>query len=255
MSERNLQITGSGNIIEGEYGFVKIMGDATAQGLVKAREITIMGNGTFHGDIEASKIVIHGNASFMKQVKTEFMKVNGNLTVDLDAIALDLTVNGNCSIEKDLECGNVLVRGNYDSKGSVKGKEIKILGNLSCPGNITAENIEVRGVIWCDGLMNAEKITVYSYGKSYCKEIGASEVNILKPKFLSAMFSFPKNKYFESELVEGDVVRGQQLFVKEIHAQKVYLSKKCHVNRVEYTDTLEVESSCVVEESVKIGEL
>lgn len=253
MSKGNLNIAGNATIPEGEYNCIKVMGNAKTEGNVTAEELTVSGNAEITNDLEAGKVVIHGNATVKGCLRADYIKVNGNLKVEGGIEAGTLIVNGDGYVKESSRCKEASIKGDLHVDSLFNAMELKIYGNLYSGSDLTGENIVIRGKIRCDGLLNAENITVYSYTKSYCKEIGASNVSIIRPNFFARLFSFGQDT-FHGDQIEGDSLSLEKVAFQTVRGKSVKIAKHSKVDKVEYTKEIFISKDSEVGSTEKVGD-
>lgn len=256
MSKGNIKIAGDGFINEGKYNTIKIMGSAISKGNVESEEVKISGDARFIGELDFGILKVNGDATIEGNLKAKRIRVNGNLEISGSCQVDELVINGSCSINCDLKCNNVTVRGEIIVNRDMYGKEIKIYGESSIKENIECENIMVEGVINCNGLLNAENIEIYTRGKSYCKEIGATKIRILKEKerkLLKLIMNFRGHGKLKSDLIEGDYIELENSIVKNLRGKSIELISNCEVGMVEYSEKINVSDDSIVKHSMKVS--
>lgn len=253
MSKGNINITGNGTIVAGEYTSIKVLGNAEIEGEVSAEQITIMGNANIKHNVDVGKMIIHGNATVEGTIRGEEIKILGNLKVNGSVEGGKLDVKGDCSIGRKANCEEVKIAGDLEVEESCVFHRLYLLGELSAKGDITGESIEIKGRIQCSGLLNAENITVYSYANSFCKEIGATNVKIMLPSVFARIFHFGADT-FRGEVVEGDTLLLEKVSLQTVRGNSIAISKNSKVEQVEYVTDLQVSSNSTVGRTEKIGD-
>lgn len=254
--EYNIKIMGDGFISSGQYDTIKIMGDTKSSGNVAAKEVTINGSAEFSGDCDFKKLKINGDTKVKGSLKSEYVKINGDLKANDDCEIDTLIVRGCAAFNCNVKCNNVTIYGDTTIKGNLYAKEIKIYGQIKVDKDIECENIVIDGAIECEGLINAEDIQIYLSGSSYCNELGAGSVTVLKHnkksilKFLS--FASLSRKRFSCKTIESDYIKLENCDITNIRGKQVDLLSNCNVENIEYNQNLNISKNSAVKNHTKV---
>lgn len=255
MEKNNIKIAGSGFINGGSYGKIKIMGSASSTGDVCGEHVVINGDASFNGNLDFNYFKVNGDARIDGHLKASEVKLNGDLTISGSCEIDKLVVNGDFKIDGAIKCNNVTIRGDLKGKDSVYANELNIYGRLKIDKNVEGENIKIHGDIKCDGLLTGEKIVIYPSGRSTCKEIGATNLDVLKYKSIGIWpfrISFGNRGTLKCDLIEGDNISLEKTTAKTIRGKNVSLLSKCEVGNIEYSDTVEISTDSTVKSSTKV---
>lgn len=252
MNKGNMKLAGNGEIIEGEYQEIKIMGNATSCGAVKADTIHIMGGAHLNGNIETGECVIHGNAVIKGNIVAESMKVNGNFNLEGDCRINELTVNGKTEVDGVFECNNVVLRGDMFITKGCQTKELKVYGGVRAQADVLGEKITIEGRIDCKGLLSAEEIYLHASRESYCKEIGATKLVVEKPFYHLFWSGFSKKNSLSCDLIEADEIKLENTNAKIVRGKQIHLVKACQVDTLEYSEQYTKGEACEIREVTKV---
>jgi cytoskeletal protein CcmA (bactofilin family) len=175
----------------------------------------------------------------------EKVKIDGVLSVDGDLICDTMELNGVCDLK-----GNVSVRGKADMDGVCKisgdldADGICMDGQLSVSGNATAENAKIDAAFNVDGTFNVGSLDLKFHYKSVIKEVVGGKMRIYRGIGTAT---------FRAELIEGDEVDIENSDVKVIRGDNVTIGKGCTVDKVEYSDVLNVHPKAKVKEKIKLN--
>ena len=241
----NIHISGSGKVsAEGNYyEDVHISGSGRIDGNLRCRSIHVSGSGHFNGNaVCEEEIRISGSGHFEKSVECG-----------------SFSVSGSGHIENDLKCKDFKSSGSSHIKGSVSCTDAAISGSVQVEKDMTGENIRISGGSSIHGLLNAENITIMLYGKNTVGEIGCTKLDVGISKNNSGSlrigpFSFgSKNKGdLVCPIIEGDEVNLVNTTSNVVRGKNVRIGPDCVIKRVEYSESIEVDSSSTVGEQVKI---
>lgn len=215
----DFKVSGSGNMIGGEYGNIRISG---------ACKIS--------GDISCQSIHISGST-----------KTEGNIVCKADA-HISGAFKG-----KDLSCSELKVSGS-SKFGAVKGSSIKVSGAMTAD-SVEAENVSISGKTEIQGLLNAEKIQINAgakVGSIGCTELTANtELRTVKILWGLIEFNNDLSNGLKAEVIEGDRINICYTEAETVRGADITIGKGCKIGRVEYTNTCTVDAEASVKELVK----
>ncbi|MEF9992494.1 MAG: polymer-forming cytoskeletal protein [Romboutsia sp.] len=255
MDKGSIKIIGDGFIHSGKYKNIKIIGSAKSKGDVECEELKICGDTTFVGDLDIGNIKLIGDGIIYGSLKAKFVKVNGNLEISGSCEVEELIVNGNLEMNCDLKCNNVTIRGDVCVNKNLEGENIRIYGEARVKENIVCEKIFVEGDIKCEGLLNAENVEISPRSKSYCREIGATNIRVKEreKRFLRFIMQVGGYGRLESDLIEGDFIELENSIVKDVRGKSIDLISKCKIENVEYNEKINVSKDSTVKNSIKVS--
>ena len=252
MDKGNIKLSGNGNISEGEYKEIKIMGNATSNGAIKAERIKVMGSAHFNSSIEVKECIVLGNAVIRGNIRAEKFKVNGDLTIVGDCEVNELTVNGKTDIDGMIECNNVVLRGDMILTKACQAKTLKVYGSVDASSDLLGEQISIDGRMRCKGLLSGERVCLHAFEDSYCKEIGATRLVVEKPIYHLLWFGYGKKNSLSCDLIEADEIELEYTKAKVIRGKQVNLVKQCKVDTLEYSEQYTKGEGCEVREVTKV---
>ena len=240
----NIQISGSGNInAEGNfYDEVRISGSGRIEGKLRCRSIHTSGSGHFCEDVICEEgISISGSGHF-----------NGGVECD------SFSVSGSGHIDKDLKCRILKSSGSSHINGSISCTDASISGSVRVEKDMSGENVRISGGSTIHGLLNAENITISLGGKNTIGEIGCTRLNVEINKNYHTVrlgqltFGSKNGGDLVCPVIEGDEVNLINTTSKVVRGKNVRIGPGCAINRVEYSESLDVDESATVGVQVKI---
>ncbi len=252
MEKGRIKIAGNGTIQSGTYEEIKVMGNASAKGNIVADRIKIMGETKFEGDVESNECTILGRCEITGNIKVGRLKVNGECIINGICEAEELIVNGSSNVSGEVICKHVVVRGRLKLNEDCRSNSIKVYGQMMTSCNISCEEITIEGKFDCKELLNAEKVYVHTTTHSYCKEIGATYVEVLKPIYHFLWLSYHKKNTFTCELIEADEMKLENVVAKVVRGKSIELVHNCDINTIEYSEVYREGDNCMVKEATKI---
>lgn len=215
----DFKISGSGQMIGGEYGNVRISGSCKITGDIMCESIHASGSTKSDGNI-----VCKGDM----QVSGAF--AGGNVTAD------GIKISGGSKF------------------GNVKGGNVKISGAVKASA-VEADNACISGSVKIDGLLNAENIYI-ECDDSEIGSIGCTELEVnLHGESGKALFGIIKTKHcraLKTDVIEGDKIGICYTEANTVRGKDVVIGKGCKIGRVEYTGTCSVDADAEVGELAKI---
>lgn len=242
MSEPNITVSGAGRIEGGTYGTVKIAGSARVMGDLSAQEFKAAGSAKVEGDLKAQKFKTAGS-----------FKCEGDLEVEEGGAA------GSCKVTGRIKAKELKLGGAVRAKG-ITGGYLRAGGSLSVEENVEVETFRLTGAFEIGGLLSADRVEVELEGRSRAREIGGEKILVrvsreifggILSNALAFLFGQGTPKELVVETVEGDEVELEATQAKLVRGGKVKIGPGCRIERVEYSESLEVAAGAVVKEEVK----
>lgn len=242
MDERNITISGAGRIEGGNYGTVRIAGSGRVVGDLTAEEFKSAGAAKVEGNLKAQRFEVAGT-----------FRCEGDLEVREGEAAGSFKVAGRVKAKELKLAGSVHAKG-------ISGGYLRAGGVLSVEENVEVETFRLSGAFEVGGLLSADRVEVELEGRSRAREIGGEKILIragqrslggLISHALGLLFGQSSPRELTVETVEGDEVELEATQAKLVRGGKVKIGPGCRIERVEYTETLEVVPGAVVKEEVK----
>lgn len=235
----NFEISGSGQIPQGEYDGIRISGSGKILGGVRCKSIHV--SGAVKGEkIECEgDIRVSGSASFEGEVKAGEVRISGAFSCGA------LNVKDKLSVAGALKC-----------EGDIKSEGIDVAGRVTVHGDVEAEAVSVSGVIDCDGLINAEEVMIEYERGMRIGSIGGSKIVICsandgkRHKLRLPLFSKIARKGSHTVTVDG-AIEGDNIAVEGVRAERVSgravaIGDDCEIELVQYSESIEISKSARV---------
>jgi len=241
VGERNVSIAGSGRIEGGVYGTVKIAGSGKVVGDLTAEEFKAAGSAKVEGNLKAQKFEAAGS-----------FKCEGNLEVEEGEAAGSFAVVGH------LKAKELRVAGSTRAK-SISGGYLRAGGSLHVEENVEVETFRLTGAFEVGGLLSADRVEVELEGRAQAREIGGEKIVVraglkhlggLLPAALRFIFRPGSPRELFAETIEGDEIELEATESRLVRGERIKIGPGCRIERVEYTETLEVSPDAVVKEEV-----
>ncbi|MBP3617665.1 MAG: polymer-forming cytoskeletal protein [Lachnospiraceae bacterium] len=244
----DLNISGSGQIMPGEYDTIRVSGSGRLEGTVRCQnlftsgsvggnsvecknDINTSGSCNFSGDISTGNLIVSGGSSFGGNVEAR------------DKIA----VSGGSSFKRDVKC-----------------KQLRLSGGSKIGGDVEAELVKIRGAVDCVGLMNAEEIDIEYERGMEIGSIGGSKIviykrhgEVKKKKFRLPLFSSLIKKSTVDTVVvknsiEGDEIALEGVVCPRVSGRVVAIGADCEIELVQYSEQVEVSPEAKVGRTERI---
>lgn len=233
----DLSIAGSGSADGGRYRNARINGNGRIDGDLECRSFKSAGHSHVYGNLAALEVIVRGSGS-----------VSGNVRTEL------LSVSGNGDIRGDVAAGQVKVNGSTGIGGSLTTDTAVIRGSVQIGGDCEAEKFEAYGNFEVGGLLNAGLIDIRLFGPCRASEIGGESIQVRKNGFLNSLASLFGSKLtsLEAGIIEGDVIYLEHTSASVVRGRDVKIGPGCEIGRVEYSNTLYVDSHSAVAERFQL---
>jgi cytoskeletal protein CcmA (bactofilin family) len=281
--EEEVRISGSGKISGGRYGRIVISGSGTVAGDVEAREITVAGSGQFEGDVEVRKITITGSCNIEGKLEADRVISRGGLTVELDMKAPTVKSYGSLAVDGSIIAEDVYFAGSSEVDGDVEAESFTSRGGFRIGGLLTADEIDIwlgseNSAVEVGGSkvkitkrgpsldFNSEKIKggvenletgLDRIGDKLGFSLDLDEDRITRgiTRFGEKVNYYVKeigNGKFRSSLIEGDEISLEGVEAETVRGARVEIGEDCVIDKVEYSDKIEVAEGAAVEERVRL---
>lgn len=234
----NASISGSGTIGGGQYEKVTISGSGKVSGNLQASEFKISGSGKVEGNVQVGHCKISGSGSVEGSLKGTVFKVSGS-----------------AKVKGAMELTELIVKGSFKCESSIKSNCILSSGSLKALGDVETESFTSDGNFHVVGLLNANEINVKLRNRSFSKEIGGETIKIIKSdssresgvlKKLMIWLLGSGNGTLTTDLIEGTNVYAEETKAKIIRGDNVEIGPNCHVESVEYSNSINIDPTSVV---------
>lgn len=274
-----VKIMGTGRVTgDIEANTIRTAGTANFSGNVKALNIHTAGSCRVGEDVNAGDFKTAGSCTVEGDVRATRFVCSGSQRVGGDLIAGSIRISGSCAASNDVEADHFFSKGRFDISGLLTADEIKI--ELSRTGTsraneIGGERIEVRsrGDFWEWRHEDLEKKigkVGYKLEKGMAKlrdrfgiEIEIGDIDKLVEEVIKFgekikanieidLDDFEPSGILEVQTIEGDEIYLENTKAKVVRGTQITIGKGCQIDRVEYSDSLEVDEHAAVGEREKV---
>jgi cytoskeletal protein CcmA (bactofilin family) len=195
---KRLKVVGEGSYPGGDYEKVKITGQGTVSGDVRALEAKVTGEGRVRGKAQVNQL-----------------KVVGKLTIDEELSSNDINIIGELNVGGSVKANTVQTRGFFNSTGNVELEKLNVRGGVTIKGLLNVGNLEIN-------LQNAP---------SRAAEIGGETIKVKSRSF------FTKSYTLEADIIEGDNIHLEHTTARMVRGNHVEIGPGCQIEKVEYRST------------------
>ncbi|WP_309122185.1 hypothetical protein [Paenibacillus sp.] len=216
-SERgNVKITGMGTASGGDFGSVRITGEAMIQGEMRCERFACIGTCSVEGGLSAKRLRLLGEAA-----------LEGALTAD------DLRLTGR-----------------IEAKGGIRARTMVVRGEVSTEGDLETDRLNARGAFDIGGLLNAGQADIRLYGSSRAQDIGGGTISVRRRGFraLKPWFTGSGAPELVAQTIEGDDIYLEHTRADVVRGKRIELGPGCRIRRAEYTESLRTHKSAEVGE-------
>lgn len=244
----DLNISGSGQIMPGEYDTIRVSGSGRLEGMVRCQNLITSGS------IGGNSVVCQND-----------IKTSGSCNFSGDISTGNLIVSGGSSFGGNVEAKeNIAVSGGSSFRGDVKCKRLQLSGGSKIGGDAEAEFIKVCGAMDCAGLLNAEEIEIEFEKGMEIGSIGGSKIVIYKrhgevkkkkfrlPLFSSLIKKSTVDTVVVKNSVEGDEIALEGVVCPRVSGRVVAIGADCEIELVQYSEQVEVSSEAKVGRTERI---
>ncbi len=216
-----------------------------------ARDINIMGDGSVSGG-EYGKVRIFGDADFTDGVEAQSITIFGRARVQA-VTSGEINVAGSDRFNGNVQAGKIKVNGKADFYQRVKTDEIVVNGSLTAKQGVESEKFVSRGAFTLNHL-NANDVEIYLAGRSQVQEIGGENVRV----YTEAPFMFWHNLFgrpfqrLDAGIIEADRIYLEQTVAETVRGNNICIGPGCKIKLVEYKDAVSIDKDALVDKSVQI---
>lgn len=251
-------------------------GDMTIAGVGKAtgglyERVTISGAGRVEGDVEAESLDISGAGKVAGAVKAHRVLLSGACKITGAVTAQEFHASGAWKVGGDLQGGRVGAAGAGKIEGAVRAQELSCSGTVSIVQGVHAQCVKLSGVFKVggdveaaefrgsgafkiSGLLAADSVEIKLYERSWAREIGGAKIEVRKYGSFWGWLARLWGGQVElvTDLIEADEIYLEATTAKAVRGKKITLGPECQIERVEYSESLQIDPSSTVKELMRV---
>lgn len=179
------------------------------------------------------------------------ISVEGIGSIRGDIFAKEMSVEGVCKGRGNITAENMNIEGVFSCTGNINVSEIaEVTGMVKISGDFQSKDFNSSGSLKIDGLLSADNIELYLLDKNYIKEIGGENISIAVKRKNGITGLFRKSK-LEVESIEGDNIRLESVYCKNVRGTNVKIEAGCVIDTVECLGNLEIDDNASVKNIVR----
>lgn len=171
------------------------------------------------------------------------LKIAGSTTVNEDCKAEKISIAGSANFKQSVTAKAIKVAGSCHVGGNIKTEKLKVAGSFKALGNIDAEVANLAGVVTVEGDVNCEDFTACLASSSFKNIYGEN-------------ITFDDNDGITSKTTVDEIaattIEINNIKAKKISGEFVTIGNNCHVELIEYNNTLTVSKNSKIERIVKL---
>lgn len=244
----DMNISGSGQIVPGEYDTIRVSGSAHLGDAVRCKSLYVSGSANGSSVVCEKDFHISGSCAFSGTVSAGNVAISGGTSFGGDVeVTEKIAISGGMRCDGDMRC-----------------KLLQISGNGKVSGDVEAELAKIRGALDCDGLLNAEEVDI-EYEKSMeVGSIGGSKISIYKrhgeerkkrvrlPLFSSLIKRVTVGTVCVNNSIEGDEIALEGVVCPRVSGRVVAIGGDCEIELVQYSEQIEVSPEAKVGRTERI---
>lgn len=221
-------------------------------------EINVSGICSITGDIKANLINVSGKMDAEGEISVEHFKSSGMSTIEGSLKANTMKSSGKTNVEGKIEGNDLEISGMLDIVGNITGERLKLSGYSMVDGDIEVDYFECSGKIESEGLINADSVNITLRNHCSAQEIGGKTIAILEDQktenkgLFASLFTENRKDTLSCSLIEGDEIHLENVLCETVRGKNISIGKGCIIEKVEYTDTIEIIEDAKVNEQIKI---
>ncbi len=221
-----------------------------------ADSVHISGAGSVGGG-EYENISISGSGKVTSDIRCQSFKSSGSVHIAGSVeCSGEFKIAGSGLVDGDVKCGSCNLAGAAKVKSIEANGELKLAGAFNADGNVSGEKVIIVGVANINGLINGDEIRITFDGCVKANEIGGGTIEIA-PKKEQKAYWFGKKRIKPSKLSEIGTIEGDEISLELVKADvvrgaNVTIGDGCEIEKVEYSESLEISENAHVDYQVKI---
>lgn len=251
----SLSIAGAGKATGGLYERVTISGAGRVEGDVEADSVEISGAGKIVGNVKANTVSLAGACKIVGAVTAQRFDAAGAWKVSGDVQSEIFTVAGAGKVEGSAHTQEFSSAGATKITKNLRAQRAKFGGVLTAGGDVEASELRGSGAFRIEGLLAADQLNLELGERSWAREIGGERITVRKRGSLWGRLARWWGRQIElsAETIEADELSLEATVAKIVRGKRITLGPECRIERVEYTESLQIDSTSVVKEQVRLS--
>jgi len=253
---RDLKASGATRLSGGAFRDVDVSGSAHIDGDIVCENFGASGSVKVAGGVSCDRFRASGSARVDGNVSAGELKASGATSIKGNVDAKALYASGSFKAEGGVTVEDeVRVSGSSSFGGPIRARDVRATGSLKAGKGIECEVLTVMGAFDVEGLVNAGTAEIDMAGPSRIDEIGGERVTVRRRGLLSVLglqLPFGLGGFLTANSIEATSVSLESTRAKEVRGAEVVIGSGCEIDRVEYSQSLDVAEDAIVREKVKV---
>ncbi|WP_206885408.1 polymer-forming cytoskeletal protein [Alicyclobacillus mali (ex Roth et al. 2021)] len=214
-------------------------------------KLTVMGQSSAAGG-DFGRVRIMGQAVVKGPLTCEHLRVMGELEARADVSAEAATIMGQATCRGDVTAAKLQVMGALECDGHLSAGVLKTAGEVVVRGNCGADRALIRGALTVEGLFSADEARFRLHGPCRVREMGMGRLTVELPRYLWKS-SMRRHGTLEADVIEADEVHLVHTRARVVRAQVVRLGPGCEIECVEYGQSYDAHPDAKVGRVIDAG--
>ncbi len=253
----SLSIAGAGKASGGLYERVTISGAGRVEGDVEADSVEISGAGKIVGKVKANRVSLAGACKIVGAVTAQRFDAAGAWKISDDVQSEQFKASGAGKVEGSVHAQEFSSAGAAKIAKNLRAQRAKFGGVLAAGGDVEASELCGRGAFRVEGLLAADQLELELCERSWAREIGGERITVRKRESFWGWLARWWGRQIElsTDLIEADEISLEATVAKTVRGKRVTIGPECRIDRVEYSESLQLDPSSTVKEQVRVKEM
>ncbi len=250
----SLSIAGAGKATGGLYECVTISGAGRVEGDVEAESVEISGAGFCAGRVKASRVSLAGACTIVGAVIAQKFDAAGAWRVNGDVQSEIFKAAGAGSVEGSVQTQEFSNAGTVKIAKNLRAQRAKFSGVFKAGGDVEASALRGSGAFRIEGLLAADQVELELSERSWAREIGGERITVRKRGSWWGWLARWWGRQIElsADSIEADEIYLEATIAKAVRGKRIALGPGCRIERVEYSESLQLDPESAVREQVRI---
>lgn len=250
----SLSIAGAGKASGGLYERVTISGAGRVEGDVEADSVEISGAGKIVGKVKANRVSLAGACKVAGAVTAQKFDADGAWKVSGDVQSEQFKASGAGKVEGSVYAQEFSSAGATKITKNLRAHCAKLSGVLAAGGDVEASEFRGHGAFRIDGLLAADQLELELSERSWAREIGGECITVRKRESFWGWLArwWGRQIKLSAETIEADEIYLEATVAKTVRGKRVTLGPECRIERVEYSESFQIDPKSVVKEPMKV---
>ncbi|MCI2429735.1 polymer-forming cytoskeletal protein [Candidatus Acetothermia bacterium] len=250
----SLSIAGAGKATGGIYERVTISGAGRVDGDIEADSVEISGAGKIVGKVKTNRVELAGACKIVGAVTAQRFDAAGAWKVGGDVQSEQFKAAGAGSVEGNVQAQEFSNAGAMKIAKNLRAQRAKFGGVLKAGGDVEASEFRGSGAFRIEGLLAADQLELELSERSWAREIGGAKIEVRKRESFWGWLArwWGRQIVLSADVIEADEIYLEATRAKTVRGKRVTLGPECRIERVEYSESVQIDPKSVVKEQVRL---